>query len=96
MAQLCQTEGVDRGHNLAAIESEGAVDVAILGGGVNGACLYDALCRQGYRTLLLDRGDFASGSSQASGMMRRTKQFISPDGGQLASLEFHVKTAQGR
>jgi glycerol-3-phosphate dehydrogenase len=60
---------VDRLHNLAAIESDGDFDVAILGGGVNGACLYDALCRRGYRTLLLDHGDFASGTSQASGMM---------------------------
>ncbi len=60
---------LERLQNLAAIESDGAFDVAILGGGVNGACLYDALCRRGYRTLLLDRGDFASGTSQASGMM---------------------------
>ena len=60
---------MERLHNLAAIETEGDFDVAILGGGVNGACLYDALCRQGYRTLLIDQGDFASGTSQASGMM---------------------------
>jgi len=44
-------------------------DVAIVGGGINGACLYDALCKKGYRTILLDKGDFACGSSQASGMM---------------------------
>lgn len=44
-------------------------DVAIVGGGVNGACLYNSLCRKGYRTVLLDKGDFACGSSQASGMM---------------------------
>ncbi len=45
------------------------VDVLVLGGGVNGACLYDSLCRQGYRVLLADKHDFASGTSQASGMM---------------------------
>lgn len=44
-------------------------DVTIFGGGINGACLYDTLCRQGYRVLLLDKGDFACGTSQASGMM---------------------------
>ncbi len=44
-------------------------DVAILGGGINGACLYHRLCTAGYRVLLAERGDFASGTSQASGMM---------------------------
>lgn len=28
-------------------------DVTIFGGGINGACLYDTLCRQGYRVSLL-------------------------------------------
>jgi glycerol-3-phosphate dehydrogenase len=40
-------------------------DVTILGGGINGACVYDNLCRRGYRVLLLDKGDLASGTSQA-------------------------------
>jgi len=44
-------------------------DVAVIGGGVNGASLYNDLCHQGWRTLLVDRSDFAAGSSQASGMM---------------------------
>src|SRR3989442_10025002 len=43
-------------------------DVAVLGGGVTGACIYHHLSRRGYRVLLLDKGDFASGTSQASGM----------------------------
>lgn len=51
------------------LQDEADFDVAILGGGVNGACLYDRLCRHGYKVLLIDKGDFASGSSQASGMM---------------------------
>ncbi len=51
------------------LQGETHFDVVILGGGINGACLFDALCRKGYRTLLLDKGDFASGTSQASGMM---------------------------
>ena len=50
-------------------QTEQTFDVVVLGGGINGACLYDALCRQGYRVLLVDKGDFASGTSQSSGMM---------------------------
>lgn len=49
--------------------TENDFDVIVLGGGINGACLYDSLCRQGYRVLLADKRDFASGTSQASGMM---------------------------
>jgi glycerol-3-phosphate dehydrogenase len=48
---------------------EEVFDVLILGGGITGASLYGELCRQGWRTLLLDKGDFASGTSQSSGMM---------------------------
>jgi len=44
-------------------------DVLIIGGGITGASLYGELCRLGWRTLLLDKGDFASGTSQSSGMM---------------------------
>ena len=44
-------------------------DVAIIGGGISGASVYAQLCRRGYRVLLLDRGDFAGGTSQASAMM---------------------------
>lgn len=45
------------------------VDVAIVGAGVTGAAAYRELCQRGYRVLLVDRGDFASGTSQASGML---------------------------
>ena len=44
-------------------------DVAVIGAGVNGASLYDRLCRLGYSVALIDKGDFGSGTSQASGMM---------------------------
>lgn len=44
-------------------------DVAIIGAGINGACLYDRCRRAGYRALLVDRGDFASGTSMSSAMM---------------------------
>jgi glycerol-3-phosphate dehydrogenase len=44
-------------------------DVAIIGGGINGASAYAQLCRRGYRVLLVDRGDFGGGTSQSSAMM---------------------------
>jgi glycerol-3-phosphate dehydrogenase len=48
---------------------ETVFDVAIIGGGINGACLYRQLRADGYRVLLLDKGDFGGGTSQASAMM---------------------------
>jgi len=44
-------------------------DVLIIGGGVSGACLFHHLSDAGYRTLLIDKSDFASATSQASAMM---------------------------
>ena len=49
--------------------SDTLFDVAIIGGGINGASTYHRLCSQGYRVLLIDKGDFSSGTSQASAMM---------------------------
>lgn len=49
--------------------AHGVFDVAIVGGGVNGAAVFRALAQRGYRVALVDRGDFASGTSQASGML---------------------------
>jgi glycerol-3-phosphate dehydrogenase len=46
-----------------------AFDVAIIGGGINGACLYHSLTTAGYRVLLADRGDFGAATSQSSTMM---------------------------
>lgn len=45
------------------------VDVAVIGGGINGASVFHELASTGYRVLLVDRGDFAAGTSQASAMM---------------------------
>ena len=45
---------------------DGAFDVAIVGGGVQGACLYHLLSRRGYRVLLVEQHDFGGGTSQAS------------------------------
>ncbi len=52
-----------------AAASDAIYDVAVIGGGITGASLYDRLCRGGYKVLLVDKGDFGSGTSQASAMM---------------------------
>ena len=44
-------------------------DVVIIGAGVQGACLFDRLARRGHRILIVDRGDFAGATSQASAML---------------------------
>lgn len=44
-------------------------DVAIIGGGINGASVYKKLCQEGYKVFLVDKGDFSCGTSQASAMM---------------------------
>ncbi|OGW35040.1 MAG: hypothetical protein A2X58_06255 [Nitrospirae bacterium GWC2_56_14] len=44
-------------------------DVAIIGAGINGAAVYKRLCSDGYNVLLIDKGDFSCGTSQASAMM---------------------------
>jgi glycerol-3-phosphate dehydrogenase len=45
------------------------LDVVVVGGGVQGACLYARLVREGRRVLLIDQKDFGSGTSQASAML---------------------------
>jgi glycerol-3-phosphate dehydrogenase len=55
-----------RFRNLAGNE---LLDVLIVGGGMSGAPLYHELCGRGYRVGLIDKGDFSSGTSQASGML---------------------------
>jgi glycerol-3-phosphate dehydrogenase len=44
-------------------------DVAVVGGGINGASVFHELTAAGYRVLLVDSGDFGGGTSQASTMM---------------------------
>ena len=44
-------------------------DVVIVGGGISGASLFARMASEGYKTLLIDKGDFGSATSQASGMM---------------------------
>lgn len=48
---------------------ETTFDAAIIGGGIAGAAVFRELCQRGHRVLLVDRGDFTAGTSQASGML---------------------------
>jgi glycerol-3-phosphate dehydrogenase len=54
-----------RDRQLTRLGSE-PFDVAIVGGGINGAVTAAALSARGARVALLDRGDFAGATSQAS------------------------------
>lgn len=50
---------------LTALARAESVDVVILGAGVNGAGLFRDLCAQGLSCLIVDKGDFGSGTSAA-------------------------------
>ena len=54
-----------RENNLRRLQS-GTFDVLVLGGGINGAVSAAALSARGARVALIDRGDFASETSQSS------------------------------
>jgi glycerol-3-phosphate dehydrogenase len=56
---------INAASRLAEIGKAGAVDVVILGGGINGAGLFRDLCAQGVSCLIVDKGDFGSGTSAA-------------------------------
>lgn len=58
-----------RNARLRNLADGGSLDALIVGGGITGAPLYHTLCGRGYRVALIDKGDFASGTSQASGML---------------------------
>lgn len=44
-------------------------DVLVIGGGINGAATFHALATAGFRVVVVDQGDFASGTSQGSTML---------------------------
>lgn len=55
----------DHTGRIAAMAKTGDVDVVILGAGINGAGLFRDLCAQGVSCLIVDKGDFGSGTSAA-------------------------------
>jgi glycerol-3-phosphate dehydrogenase len=66
LSRQSTTDREQRIHNLSQGDD---LDVLVIGGGISGAPAYHELCRRGFRTALLDRGDFACGTSQASGLL---------------------------
>ncbi|MBO9475235.1 glycerol-3-phosphate dehydrogenase/oxidase [Shimia sp. R10_1] len=58
-----------RSKNWQKLQADGAFDVVVVGGGVNGIGTYRELALQGLRVLLVERGDFASGCSAAPSRM---------------------------
>lgn len=58
-----------RNENLEKVRLDGAFDVIVLGGGINGIGVYRELALQGLRVLLVERNDFCSGCSAAPSRM---------------------------
>ena len=52
--------------NIASLDGE-RFDVVVVGGGINGASTAQHLAAAGYKTLIVDKGDFGSGSKTGSG-----------------------------
>ena len=59
----------DRQQNFEEIRRDGAFDVFVVGGGINGIGVYRELALQGLRVLLVERCDFCSGCSAAPSRM---------------------------
>jgi glycerol-3-phosphate dehydrogenase len=60
---------VGRQEKMTALRENPAVDVLIIGGGINGAGTFRDLALQGVDVLLVERGDYCSGASAASSHM---------------------------
>ncbi len=58
-----------RQENLQAVRNNPDVSALIIGGGVNGIGTFRDLALQGVDALLVERGDFGSGTSAASSHM---------------------------
>ncbi|MGF1622641.1 MAG: glycerol-3-phosphate dehydrogenase/oxidase [Rhodomicrobiaceae bacterium] len=58
-----------RDDNLEQIRRNGAFDVIVVGGGINGIGTFRELALQGLRVLLVERNDFCSGCSAAPSRM---------------------------
>ena len=58
-----------RRNKLDRIADDGAFDVVVVGGGINGIGVFRELALQGLRVLLVERSDFCSGCSAAPSRM---------------------------
>jgi glycerol-3-phosphate dehydrogenase len=82
---------------LSAIDGR-RFDVAVIGAGVNGASAAQHVAGAGYSVLLVDKGDFCSGSSsRSSRLLHCGLRYLAP-GGSLWDFAFHpsrLKVALG-
>ncbi len=60
---------MNRERRIAALREAPAVDVLVIGGGINGAGTFRDLALQGLRVALVDKGDFCGGASAAPSRM---------------------------
>ena len=60
---------MSRQDKLKRIAADGAFDVVVIGGGINGIGVFRELALQGLRVLLVERSDFCSGCSAAPSRM---------------------------
>lgn len=58
-----------RSDSLEEVRDDGAFDVVVVGGGINGIGVFRELSLQGLRVLLVERNDFCSGCSAAPSRM---------------------------
>ncbi|KQY42402.1 glycerol-3-phosphate dehydrogenase/oxidase [Rhizobium sp. Root483D2] len=65
MTQLQNETSPHPADRLTALGKEADFDVVIFGAGINGAGLFRDLCAQGLKCLIVDKGDFGSGTSAA-------------------------------
>ncbi|MCW5908488.1 MAG: glycerol-3-phosphate dehydrogenase/oxidase [Chitinophagales bacterium] len=59
---------MSRANSIQKVKNE-TFDVCIIGGGITGAGIATAAVQQGYKTVLIDKNDFASGTSSRSSKM---------------------------
>ena len=65
MTQLQNATSPYPADRLTALGTDADFDVVIFGAGINGAGLFRDLCAQGLKCLIVDKGDFGSGTSAA-------------------------------
>src|SRR6266704_278849 len=64
--------------NIAELDAK-KFDVIVVGGGINGASTAQHLAAAGYRTLIVDKGDFGSGaSSRSSRLLHCGLRYLAP------------------
>ena len=59
----------DRNQRIEEIARNGAFDVIVVGGGINGIGVFHDLAHQGLRALLVEMNDYCSGCSAAPSRM---------------------------